>query len=89
MRSENAMTLVREPHFVGRDFTYFTYHAADDQPMSEAWGKSKACSLDATQVAVSQNSPAVFSINGVREWQPEMLLLLTLHSWWGSRELKS
>ena len=59
------MTLVRESHFVGRDFTYFTYHAANDQPMSKAGGKSKACSLDATKVAVSQNSPAVFSINGV------------------------
>lgn len=78
MRTDNAMTLVRESQFVGRDFTYFFYHAANDQPMSEAWGKSNACSLDATKMAVSQNSPAVLSINGVREWQPEMLL--TLHS---------
>lgn len=60
MRTGNAMTLVRESHFVGRDFTYFTCFAANDQSTSKAWGKNNACSLDAIKKAVSQNSSAVF-----------------------------
>jgi len=60
MRTESAMTLVREPHIARRDFTYV---AANEQLISKAWRKNSASTLDGTELVVSQKGPAPFSIN--------------------------
>lgn len=61
IRTKDSITLFRESYFVARDFTYHTAN----KPMSKAW-KDNGCSLDVAEMAISQPSPAAFSINGVR-----------------------